>query len=494
MFNVLSLLDVPDLQTSDLLQAVRAARGRVGARATRSARGVPQQARAPAAGRAGGGRRARAVRACGHRGAAPDRPRAARRGRAQHVADRRAGGCRRARHPHRRGCGRARARGDRRDQPQGADADPVACSGCSATRTTDPAAAARRRRSTTSAPWSRRARRPGSRSQLTVDGTRRPLDPGCRADRLPDRAGVADQRAQSLRRRRGRRCASPTATDGVDIEVRDSGTGDASGRPRPLESGRHGLLGLRERTRLLGGDLELRPGRRRAASGWRPTSRRRRWRPRDQGRGRRRPGAGAVRVRRPPRPRRPTSRSSGEAGDGGEALGAVPSYDAGRGADGRPDAPDGRARGDPADHGRPAVRRRRGSWSSPPSTTTSWCTRPCARAPAASCSRTPGRPSCSRRSHVVAAGDALLAPSVTRRLIEQFAALPGRPRHPRDDGLTDREREVLVEVAARPVQPGDRRPPAHGLRDGEDPRQPPAHQARLPRPGPAGDARLRVRA
>ena len=32
---------------------------------------------------------------------------------------------------------------------------------------------------------------------------------------------------------------------------------------------------------------------------------------------------------------------------------------------------------------------------------------------------------------VVAAGDALLAPSVTRRLIEQFAALPSRPRVPR---------------------------------------------------------------
>ncbi len=47
---------------------------------------------------------------------------------------------------------------------------------------------------------------------------------------------------------------------------------------------------------------------------------------------------------------------------------------------------------------------------------------------------------------VVAGGDALLAPSITRRLIEQFAALPARPT-PRDDGLTDREREVLVEVA-----------------------------------------------
>ncbi|GAA1123213.1 MULTISPECIES: response regulator transcription factor [Microbacterium] len=47
---------------------------------------------------------------------------------------------------------------------------------------------------------------------------------------------------------------------------------------------------------------------------------------------------------------------------------------------------------------------------------------------------------------VVAGGDALLAPSVTRRLIEQFSSR--RPRAPRAatalSDLTDREREVLV--------------------------------------------------
>lgn len=47
---------------------------------------------------------------------------------------------------------------------------------------------------------------------------------------------------------------------------------------------------------------------------------------------------------------------------------------------------------------------------------------------------------------VVAGGDALLAPSVTRRMIEQFAGR--RPRAPRSATalaeLTDREREVLV--------------------------------------------------
>jgi len=50
---------------------------------------------------------------------------------------------------------------------------------------------------------------------------------------------------------------------------------------------------------------------------------------------------------------------------------------------------------------------------------------------------------------VVAAGDALLAPSVTRRLIDQFASQhpPERPGAARLDALTDREREVLGLVA-----------------------------------------------
>ncbi len=48
---------------------------------------------------------------------------------------------------------------------------------------------------------------------------------------------------------------------------------------------------------------------------------------------------------------------------------------------------------------------------------------------------------------VVAAGDALIAPGVTRRLIAQFAARP-EPAPPRRDlsGITEREREVLTLV------------------------------------------------
>ncbi|WP_431770851.1 response regulator [Streptomyces cucumeris] len=48
---------------------------------------------------------------------------------------------------------------------------------------------------------------------------------------------------------------------------------------------------------------------------------------------------------------------------------------------------------------------------------------------------------------VVAAGDGLIAPSVTRRLIKEFATRP-TPRTPRPvEGITDRERQVLTLVA-----------------------------------------------
>ena len=50
---------------------------------------------------------------------------------------------------------------------------------------------------------------------------------------------------------------------------------------------------------------------------------------------------------------------------------------------------------------------------------------------------------------VVAAGEALLAPTVTRRLIAEFAARPAtdRPRPTALNGLTPRETEVLRLIA-----------------------------------------------
>jgi DNA-binding NarL/FixJ family response regulator len=54
-----------------------------------------------------------------------------------------------------------------------------------------------------------------------------------------------------------------------------------------------------------------------------------------------------------------------------------------------------------------------------------------------------------RGVRAVAAGDALLSPGVTRRLIAQFATRAATPPRPRElDALTDREREVLALVGA----------------------------------------------
>ncbi|MGI5489066.1 response regulator transcription factor [Microtetraspora malaysiensis] len=49
---------------------------------------------------------------------------------------------------------------------------------------------------------------------------------------------------------------------------------------------------------------------------------------------------------------------------------------------------------------------------------------------------------------VVAAGDALIAPGVTRRLIEAFADRPASDPAPRElEGITEREREVFTLIA-----------------------------------------------
>src|SRR5262249_40259361 len=87
---------------------------------------------------------------------------------------------------------------------------------------------------------------------------------------------------------------------------------------------------------------------------------------------------------------------------------------------------------------------------------------------------------------VVAGGDALLSPSVTRRLIAEFAA---RAKQPHDAGglgeLTDREQEVLAlvgdglsnhEIAKRLYLISSPRPP---------PRPPPAGTCTIPSPNTA---------
>ena len=96
---------------------------------------------------------------------------------------------------------------------------------------------------------------------------------------------------------------------------------------------------------------------------------------------------------------------------------------------------------------------------------------------------------------VIAAGDALLAPSVTRRLVEEFArkpmmAAPARPGPPDLRAITAREREVLGADRQRPVQRRDRHRAEHQPSHHQDARGPPAHQAPRPRPRPPGHPRL----
>ena len=59
----------------------------------------------------------------------------------------------------------------------------------------------------------------------------------------------------------------------------------------------------------------------------------------------------------------------------------------------------------------------------------------------------------SPRASIIAAvrsvhsGDVLLAPEVTRRLVERFTDVAPTHGHPALDGITDRERQVLVQIA-----------------------------------------------
>ncbi len=77
--------------------------------------------------------------------------------------------------------------------------------------------------------------------------------------------------------------------------------------------------------------------------------------------------------------------------------------------------------------------------------------RRCGPAPAASCSRTSRRTTCCPRIRAVASGDAVVAPAVTRRLLDAFLPHlpdPGTteaPLPPEVNDLTAREREILIE-------------------------------------------------
>jgi DNA-binding NarL/FixJ family response regulator len=92
---------------------------------------------------------------------------------------------------------------------------------------------------------------------------------------------------------------------------------------------------------------------------------------------------------------------------------------------------------------------------------------------------------------VVAAGEALLAPTVTQRLISEFARL--RPAAPALSAavakLTARETPAAGRGA---VEPGDRGPPRDHRGDSKDACQPGAAQTRAARSRPGGGHRLRI--
>ena len=104
------------------------------------------------------------------------------------------------------------------------------------------------------------------------------------------------------------------------------------------------------------------------------------------------------------------------------------------------------------------------------------------------------RASCSRRCAWSRRARRCWRPTVTRRLIAEFARQRPRVR-PTPERLSEltaaRDRGAAAD-RRRPLQPRDRRPPRAQRRDRQDPRQPCAAQARPARPHPGRGGGLRV--
>ena len=94
---------------------------------------------------------------------------------------------------------------------------------------------------------------------------------------------------------------------------------------------------------------------------------------------------------------------------------------------------------------------------------------------------------------LVAAGDALLSPIITRRLIECSSIGPPAPNRPtRPASPADRTGTRRPHPdRPRTVQRRDRRPAVHQPRHRQNPRRPHPHQNRRPRPSTADHHRLR---
>ena len=100
-----------------------------------------------------------------------------------------------------------------------------------------------------------------------------------------------------------------------------------------------------------------------------------------------------------------------------------------------------------------------------------------------------------RAIELLARGDALLSPTLTRRLIAELAAIPD-PQLPSSDLLDELTpaNARSSRCRARPQQPRHRRAARHQPRHIQDPRQPGDAQARRPRPRPTRRVRLPRRA
>ena len=95
---------------------------------------------------------------------------------------------------------------------------------------------------------------------------------------------------------------------------------------------------------------------------------------------------------------------------------------------------------------------------------------------------------------VIARGDALLAPSITRAVIDEFARSAPAPRPAaRARGPDAARARGVATPGARALQRRDRRGAGRQRRHGEDPRRARADEARPPRPRPGRHLRLRIR-
>ncbi len=183
------------------------------------------------------------------------------------------------------------------------------------------------------------------------------------------------------------------------------------------------------------------------------------------------------------------------AADGAEAVRLSARAPAGRRADGRSHAGDGRHRGDPADLRRRRAATDRAFSSSRPSTSTSTSTTRFTSGASGFLLKDVPAETLFEAVRVIAAGEALLAPAITRRLIAEFARLRPQPQT-RPDGLgrahAARDRDPGAR-RRRPVESRDRRPARAQRRDRQDPRQPRPAEAQAARPRAGGRRGLRVR-